>query len=236
MFSRLPESKPQRQRRVGGAIVSTVVHLVFIALAVRATGLKAELAPKPTVTEVIFHRPPEPTPQPVAPQPATPSASPVQGPPTVTIPDLPVIDDIPTTIPDPCLTCAEPKWDPRGLTSSVASSKVPGTGEPSHVAGGAPMSADVVEKAIFAIPGTATPRYPSMLQSAGVEGDVRAQFVVDTLGRVEPGSVKILDKSHDLFGAAVRDALMRARFVPAEAGGRKVRQLAEQIFTFRITR
>jgi hypothetical protein len=37
-----------------------------------------------------------------------------------------------------------------------------------------------VEKAVIAIPGTATPRYPGMLQSAGVEGDVRAQFVVDT--------------------------------------------------------
>jgi protein TonB len=98
------------------------------------------------------------------------------------------------------------------------------------------MTESTVEKAILAIPGTSNPRYPSMLQSAGVEGDVRAQFVVDTLGRVEAGSVKILSTSHDLFGTAVRDALMRARFTPAEAGGRKVRQLAEQVFTFTIKR
>ena len=223
---------------MGGAIASTVVHLVFIALAVRATGLKAELAPKPTVTEVIFQRPPEPTPQPVAPRPAAPSASPVHAPPTVAIPELPVIDDIPVKLPEPCLTCVETNWENRRLAGiSTPPGVGPGTGGSPNVAGSdQPLSAHVVEKAILAIPGTSTPRYPSMLQSAGVEGDVRAQFVVDTLGRVEPGSVKILETTHDLFGAAVRDALMRARFAPAEAGGRKVRQLAEQIFTFRITR
>jgi protein TonB len=53
---------------------------------------------------------------------------------------------------------------------------------------------------------------------------------------VEQGSVRVPDTSHDLFASAVRDALNRARFKPAEAGGRKVRQLAEQVFTFRIER
>jgi protein TonB len=75
-----------------------------------------------------------------------------------------------------------------------------------------------------------------MLQSAGLEGDVRAQFVVDTLGRVEQGSFRVLQTSHDLFAAAVREALSRARFKPAEVGGRRVRQLVEQSFTFRISR
>jgi protein TonB len=92
-----------------------------------------------------------------------------------------------------------------------------------------------VEKAVLALPGT-TPRYPSMLQSAGLEGDVRAQFVVDTLGRVEPGSFRALESTHALFTDAVRDALGRTRFTPAEAGGHKVRQLVEQVFTFRISR
>jgi len=94
----------------------------------------------------------------------------------------------------------------------------------------------VVEKAVVALPGTATPRYPSMLQSAGVDGSVLAQFVVDTLGRVEQGSFRALESTHDLFTAAVREALTRARFAPAEVGGRKVRQLVEQTFTFNITR
>jgi outer membrane biosynthesis protein TonB len=54
-----------------------------------------------------------------------------------------------------------------------------------NVSDGSPLPENMVEKAVVAIPGTATPRYPAMLQSAGVEGSVRAQFVVDTLGRVE---------------------------------------------------
>jgi protein TonB len=53
---------------------------------------------------------------------------------------------------------------------------------------------------------------------------------------VEQGSFHVLQPTHDLFAAAVRDALGRARFKPAEVGGHKVRQLVEQTFTFRITR
>jgi protein TonB len=109
-------------------------------------------------------------------------------------------------------------------------------GPPNVSDAGAVLPESLVEKAVVAIPGTATPRYPSMLQSAGVEGDVRGQFVVDTLGRVEQGSFKAVQSTHDLFTSAVRDALARARFKPAEAGGRRVRQLVEQTFTFRITR
>ena len=237
MFNRLPESKPQRQRRLGGAIVSTGVHLVFIALAVRATGLKAEIAPKTEPVISIYVAPPEPAMKPdravSQPSPQQPDA--IRVPAAIAVPDLPNLADIPTSIPDPCLTCAVTQWDARGLTSSVVSTGVTGPGQP-NVADDSPLSERMVEKPILAIPGTSNPRYPSMLQSAGVEGDVRAQFVVDTLGRVESGSVKILETSHDLFGAAVRNALMRARFAPAEAGGRKVRQLAEQTFTFRITR
>ena len=105
-----------------------------------------------------------------------------------------------------------------------------------NVADGPPLTENLVEQAVVALPGTAAPRYPPMLQSAGVEGNVRAQFVVDTLGRVEQGSFRALEATHDLFVVAVRDALLRARFSPAEAGGRKVRQLVEQTFTFTIRR
>ena len=124
----------------------------------------------------------------------------------------------------------EHMFDPN--RTSIASQP---TGTP-NVSGDAPLTANVVEKAVVALPGTATPRYPSMLQSAGVDGQVRAQFVVDTLGRVEQGSFRALESTHDLFAAAVREALARARFTPAEVGGRKVRQLVEQTFNFSITR
>jgi protein TonB len=65
-----------------------------------------------------------------------------------------------------------------------------------------------------------------------VEGEVLAQFVVDTTGHYEEGSFKVLKSSHELFTQAVRDALPQLRFNPAEAGGAKVRQLVQQPFTF----
>ena len=69
-----------------------------------------------------------------------------------------------------------------------------------------------------------------------VEGEVLAQFVVDTTGRAEPNSLKVLKSSHDLFVQSVKNALPQMRFIPAEVGGRKVKQLVQQPFTFSITK
>ena len=44
----------------------------------------------------------------------------------------------------------------------------------------------------------------------------------------------MLDSAHPLFERAVRDALGAMRFVPAQAGGRRVRQLVEQSFLFTL--
>jgi protein TonB len=92
-----------------------------------------------------------------------------------------------------------------------------------------------VEKPVTALPG-ATPRYPDILRQAGVEGEVLAQFVVDTTGRAEMSSFRVLKASHDLFGTAVKNALPGMRFIPAEVGGRKVRQLVQQPFSFGIAK
>jgi periplasmic protein TonB len=235
MFNRLPESNATRQRRLGGAIVSTVVHLVFIALAVRATGLKAETAPKPKPLESLHFVRPDPRPAaPVARTDGSPTSPAPRTVPLPPSPTLPIIDVIEPGIPEPGTPIDPTAWGTPPAPTGRSSAE-PGTGSP-NVSDGSPMPESLVDKPILAIPGTTTPRYPSMLQSAGIEGDVRAQFVVDTLGRVERGSVRILESSNDQFVAAVRDALTRARFKAAEAGGRKVRQLAEQVFTFRITR
>ena len=75
-----------------------------------------------------------------------------------------------------------------------------------------------------------------MLRSANVEGEVLVQFVVDTTGRVERGSIKILKSSHDLFTNSVQSALGGMRFYPAEVGGRKVKQLVQQPFVFNLNK
>ena len=79
------------------------------------------------------------------------------------------------------------------------------------------------------------PQYPEGLRRFALAGTVRALFVVDTLGRVEPESVRLLTVSHPLFGAAVRATLPRMRFEPARVGGRAVRQLVEFPVVFTIT-
>ena len=93
-----------------------------------------------------------------------------------------------------------------------------------------------VEKQVGLVAGSAQPKYPEMLKSANVEGDVLAQFVVDTTGRADMGTFKVLKSTHDLFTRSVRKALEDMRFTPAEIGGHKVKQLVQQPFTFGISK
>lgn len=234
MFTRLPESNAQRQRRTGGLAVSAVVHLVLIALAVRATAW-ATPRPKPIRLEpVIYTAPPpdidRPTPAP-GPRSPTSAQGAVPAPPALPGPDID-LTIVPPSIPEPGSMSSLIRGD-EFLRSPVSAGE--GSSSVAPNVGGGPMEEPYVDEPIVALPGTGAPRYPSMLQSAGVEGDVRARFVVDTLGRVEMGSVEILESTHEQFAAAVRDALARARFKAAVAGGHKVRQLAERAFSFRIT-
>jgi len=75
-----------------------------------------------------------------------------------------------------------------------------------------------------------------MLRTAGVTGEVQAQFIVDTLGSVQPGSLKILKTTHELFATEVRKAMACERYLPAETGGKKVKQLVQRPYTFDISK
>lgn len=91
-----------------------------------------------------------------------------------------------------------------------------------------------VEKPVTQIPGGGMPRYPNILRQAGVEGEVLVSFVVDETGAADTATLKVLRSTHDLFTIAVKNALPTMRFAPAEVGGRKVKQLVQQPFTFAI--
>jgi TonB family protein len=91
-----------------------------------------------------------------------------------------------------------------------------------------------VQKPAVPAPGNTGPLYPQELKAQGVEGGVLAQFIVDTTGRVRPGSFHVLRLTHSEFAAAVAAALPRMRFIPAERDGRKVPQLAQQPFQFEL--
>jgi len=93
-----------------------------------------------------------------------------------------------------------------------------------------------VEKGVEEIPGSPPARYPDILLSAGVSGEVRAQFLVDTLGLVDIKSFKVIRSDHSLFSSAVREALSAMRFLPAEECGIKKEQLVLKTFSFNRVR
>lgn len=79
-----------------------------------------------------------------------------------------------------------------------------------------------------------TPAYPSVLKTRKVEGAVVIQFVVDTLGQMEHGTLRVLRATNPAFESAVRATLASARFSPAVREGKRVRQLMVQPFAFRV--
>ena len=81
---------------------------------------------------------------------------------------------------------------------------------------------------------SAAPVYPPDLLEKRIEGSTLVQFVVDTLGLAESNSFKVLSASHAEFADAVRGALPLMRFRPAIFHSRKVRQLVQQSFSFKI--
>lgn len=92
-----------------------------------------------------------------------------------------------------------------------------------------------VEETAVRTEGSAAPAYPPELIQQGIEGSVLANFVIDTTGRADSTSIEILQATHALFVQSVRAAIPGMRFSPAMVQGRKVRQMVEQRFQFRIT-
>lgn len=91
-----------------------------------------------------------------------------------------------------------------------------------------------VEKTAQLLPGNPGPRYPDLLRAEKIEGEVVAQFVVDTTGHPDPRTLKVLRSTHDLFSASVRAAIPNLRFTPAEVGDRKVKQVVQMPFQFSL--
>ena len=93
-----------------------------------------------------------------------------------------------------------------------------------------------VEETAVRTAGSAAPVYPAELMVDGKEGGVYLRFVVDTMGRADAASIEVLRSSHPAFTQSVRQALPLMLYTPATISGRRVRQLVEQNFEFRISR
>jgi protein TonB len=227
MFSNLLESKPKAQRSLGGTLVSVVAHAGVIILAIQATLHAGERKDDPA-TKIHYAEVRDDSPKPPKVQQVQ-VAQPPKGFQTLSAPV-----NIPDVLPAIDLT-----------RSPTNADDFSGVGAPSGRANGVIVAApgdnhvfyeSEVEKPVMGAPGSQAPRYPELLKGAGVEGEVIASFVVDTTGRADPSTLKILKSTNELFGAAVRAALPAMRFLPAEVGGRKVRQQVQQPFVFAIVK
>lgn len=114
----------------------------------------------------------------------------------------------------------------RDLTSSIEAPKLGG--------GDSIFTQLEVDSTVTRFPDSAGPVYPVEMLKEGVQGSVVTQYVVDTTGFADTSSLKIMHSTHEQFAAAVRAALPYMRFFPAKVGPRKVRQLVEQEFSFKI--
>ncbi len=238
MFDNLIESKAQKQKRAGGAMMSAVIHALLITAAVYGTLHASEALEKPKAEKVDFvqvkkDEPPPPKDQPKPPPPdVTVKAPPPKGFQVLTAPIK-----IPDVLPDIDLSkkvTNEADFSGKGVAGGIAKGVVGGT--PQKVDDNQTYFEFQVEKQVQPYPNNSAPRYPDMLRSANVEGEVLAQFTVDTTGRADMATFKVLKSTHDLFTNAVKAALPNMKFYPAEVGGRKVKQLVQMPFQFALTK
>ena len=237
MFNNLLESKPKKEKRGGGTVTSIVVHSILVGLAVYATANAAIRNEKPKQEKIDFVETPKDQPPPKEePPPPPPPDVVVAPPPPKGFQVLTAPVEIPDVIPDIDLSkkvTDENDFSGKGVAGGTSKGV---EGGKAVVQSDQPYFEFQVEKPVVPAPGSISPRYPDMLRQAGVEGEVLAQFVVDTTGKAEPGSLKILKSSHDMFVQSVKNALPQMKFIPAEVGGKKVKQLVQQPFTFSISK
>jgi protein TonB len=230
MLETLLESKSRRERSVRGTIASVVTHTTLVAAALYGTAQAhvRPIASAETVRTVYFPpaRSPESTVRPM-------TATPRHAWPTRRLIFVDAHVDINLPRIDVSEVVSRPSDFGRG---PVTATELNNGGENGPGSTGAPFRADQVEKQVTVVPGSPAPRYPELLRSSGVEGQVMAEFVVDEQGKADEKSVRIVRSDNALFEDAVRVAIRRMRFVAAEVGGRKVKQLVQMPFVFTLAR
>jgi protein TonB len=233
VFENLIESNHKRQASFGQQVVSLLIHLGVIFVAVKATTGAAEAIKEIKVdTTMVFLKPPEaPPPPPPPPENVVVSANPPpQGFQVVTPPE-----NIPTEIPPVNLNeHFDPKdFTGKGVEGGIATGVVGGTG-PVPIEGEVFLAAEVDEVPQASDPSACAPKYPPVMQSAGIPGKVVMQFIVNTDGKVDQNTFKIVSSTHKAFEGPARDAMFRCTFRPGKSRGQPVRVLVQQPLTFKV--
>ena len=236
--------------RIAVASFSILAHAGLITLAAVESGPSATLAVNPNVATIPAERLMFVTAREITHVTARPAAHAVARAaraPRLVVPDLSklqvVSDNSLTTLPK--VPDVDPDID---LSSRITDAKDFGDADPGALVSRSSMYAlahpgpngayteDVVEKTVWPMADNPHPRYPSELQRAGVEGSFVVQFVVDSTGRVDAKTLAFPQNTQPGFLRAIKDALLRSRFLPAELAGIHVRQLVQQQFSFVLVR
>ena len=260
MMNTLFESRPRKKRVTGGTIASVLVHSAIVLLAVFATARASAVKDEgPLAQKVNFVKTAEP-PKPVEKKPDTPPPPPKAKKPAIKhhtaspLPPGPKAEIAPpkgfkvlqapltisNRIPDIDLSAKvtnEADFSGKGVRGGSSTGVEGSNGTKEGAAGGVDTNKNYaefeVEREVSPISGTNIP-YPEGMRSSGIEGKVLAEFVVNENGRVETGTFKILDSTNEMFAQAVRSALSRMRFRPAQIGKTNVSQVVQQAFVFQL--
>jgi protein TonB len=234
MFNQLIESKAQKQKMAGGTVFSIVLHTVLIAGAVYATaraGVKDEKSKAEKIQFVEMKKEPPKVPD----KPPPPKEVIVKPPPPKGFQVLRAPVKIDIKIPEIDLSKAitnESDFSGKGVKGGTGSGIVGGTGPVTNQT----YFEFQVEKPAEMLQDSPKPKYPSVLESSGIAGEVQAQFVVRSDGKADMDQFKVLKSTNELFTQAVKSVLPRMRFSPAMIGGKPVNQLVQQSFQFAVPR
>ena len=233
MFNQLLESKAKKQKMAGGTVFSVVFHTVLIAAAVYATaraGVKDEKSKAEKIQFVEMKKEPPKVPD----KPPPPKEVVVKPPPPKGFQVLRAPVKIDIKIPEIDLTKAitnESDFSGKGVKGGTGSGVVGGIANTNQT-----YFEFQVEKPAEMLSESPKPKYPSVLESSGIAGEVQAQFVVKNDGKADMDSFKVLKSTNELFTQAVKNVLPRMRFSPAMIGGKPVNQLVQQSFQFAVPR
>jgi protein TonB len=233
MFNQLLESKAKKQKMAGGTVFSIVLHTVLISAAVYATaraGSKDEKAKAEKIQFVEMKKEPPKVPD----KPPPPKEVVVKPPPPKGFQVLRAPVKIDIKIPEIDLTTAitnESDFSGKGVKGGTGSGVVGGIANTNQT-----YFEFQVEKPAEMLAESPKPKYPSVLESSGIAGEVQAQFVVSSSGKADMDSFKVLKSTNELFTQAVKNVLPRMKFSPAMIGGKPVNQLVQQSFQFAVPR
>lgn len=224
MFEVLTGTRPVSRsagRVATSGLLALAIHVAVIYTAVMATLHTGQASPAPrVVTELIFvpdaaDRPPVaevPAPPPIHLDVTVPTTVPVAIPPidSAFVVDSLVVSRVGLWREAPAAALS--RTDPRPVLAETQ------VDQPPELLGYPPLD------------------YPDLLRQAGVGGQVLVEAVIDTSGRVERGSLRVLEATNRAFEAAARDLVSGARYRPGRLRGEAVRVSIRVPVVFQIQR